>query len=171
MRKVLRGRYENPKNVSCTTYCGLRNKRGLECVRTATTTDRRFRHHQPKILRFLYEFFLTTFPHAPILRFQARGTLLGCCVFCGANDRKAGLKFNRKSRGARPHSEPRLSFNARLSWAFVFFFRCEPRFSRSYFAGASQLMFVAPQGAHNLNYGSLDLGAKVFGSKIVDPFH
>src|ERR1700723_1067551 len=46
-----------------------------ECVGIATTTDRRFRHLQPKILRFLYEFFLTTFPHAPILRFQARGTV------------------------------------------------------------------------------------------------
>src|ERR1700721_425626 len=61
------------------------------------------------------------------------GQLLGCSVFCGANDRKAGLKFNRKSRGARPHSGPRLSFLARLSWAFVFFFRYEPRLSRSKF--------------------------------------
>src|SRR5271156_867558 len=53
----------------------LRALSSPECVRIATTTDRRFRHRQPKILRFLYEFFLTTFPHAPILRFQARGTV------------------------------------------------------------------------------------------------
>jgi hypothetical protein len=58
-----------------------------------------------------------------------------------------------------------------LAGLLSFFFGASRDLAAPNFAGASQLMFVAPQGAHNLNYGSLDLGAKVFGSKIVDPFH
>jgi hypothetical protein len=37
-------------------------------VRIATTTDRRCRHHEHKILWFRHEFFLTTFPQANTLR-------------------------------------------------------------------------------------------------------
>src|SRR5580658_5045998 len=42
---------------------------------TPTTIGRRFRHHKPRILWFLREFFLTSFPQPPILRFQARGSI------------------------------------------------------------------------------------------------
>jgi hypothetical protein len=87
-----------------------------------TTIGRRFRHPEPKILCFVYEFFLTSFPQPPILRFQARGRISWLQLFCCPQPVVEPDRVNRKSRGALPHLTPRLGFLARLSWAFVSFF-------------------------------------------------
>ena len=91
-------------------------------VSIPTTIGRRFRHRKHKILWFVYEFFLTSFPQPPILRFQARGRISWLQLFRCAQPVVEPDRVNRKSRGALPHLTPRLGFLARLSWAFVSFF-------------------------------------------------
>src|SRR6202050_1614089 len=104
-------------------------------VRIPTTIGRRFRHREHKILWFVYEFFLTSFPQPSILRFQARGRISWPQLFCCPQPVVEPDRVNRKSRGALPHLTPRLGFLARLSWAFVSFFSARtalwaaPRFS------------------------------------------
>ena len=104
-------------------------------VSIPTTIGRRFRHREHKILWFVYEFFLTSFPQPSILRFQARGRISWPQLFCCPQPVVEPDRVNRKSRGALPHLTPRLGFLARLSWAFVSFFSARtalwaaPRFS------------------------------------------
>jgi hypothetical protein len=71
--------YSRPRNFRAAIFVGV-FARFLPPLwnaypRIHTTTGRRFRHAEYKILWFLYEFFLTSFPQPPILRFQARGRI------------------------------------------------------------------------------------------------
>ena len=91
-------------------------------LRIHTTICRRFRHSEPKILWSICEFFLTSFPQAPILRFQARGRICWSQRLCCPQPVVEPDRVNRKSTRGLPHRTPRLGFLARLSWAFVSFF-------------------------------------------------
>ena len=116
-----------------------------------TTTGRRFRHAEPKILCFLYEFFLTSFPQPSILRFQARGSISWSQRFFAApNQSESRTEFNRKFRGASPHGTPRLNFLARLSWAFVSFFS-----ARTVFFCRSKVRLLPTVTTFVYQYGAL----------------
>jgi len=126
-------------------------------VSIPTTTGRRFRHREHKILWFVYEFFLTSFPQPPILRFQARGRISWPQLFCCPQPVVEPDRVNRKSRGALPHLTPRLGFLARLSWAFVSFFSARtalsavPRSScspQSIIACTATVHITSPTGRH-----------------------
>jgi hypothetical protein len=62
-------------NFHSVTWMPLRDLPWRACAGVRTTIGRRFRHRKHKILWFVYEFFLTSFPQPPILRFQARGSI------------------------------------------------------------------------------------------------
>ena len=125
-------------------------------VSIPTTIGRRFRHPEHKILWFVYEFFLTSFPQPPILRFQARGRISWLQHFFAApNQSLSRTGFNRKSKGASPYGTPRLGFLARLSWAFVSFFGANGVFSRSKFRRLpTKYIFVYQYGALHFTLGA-----------------
>jgi hypothetical protein len=121
-----------------------------------TTIGRRFRHLEPKILCFVYEFFLTSFPQPPILRFQARGRISWLQLFRCAQPVVEPDRVNRKSRGALPHLTPRLGFLARLSWAFVSFFSARTAVLAAPRSSCSPTVnnCVYRYGAHHITHGA-----------------
>jgi len=124
-------------------------------VSIPTTIGRRFRHREHKILWFVYEFFLTSFPQPPILRFQARGRISWPQLFCCPQPVVEPDRVNRKSRGALPHLTPRLGFLARLSWAFVSFFGANGVFCRSQVRLLPTVNYrVYRYGAHHITHGA-----------------
>src|ERR1700722_4061396 len=97
------------------------------------------------------------------------GQFFGCAIFRRANEPQSRTEFNRKSRGASPHLEPRLSFYARLSWAFVFFFRLHRGISPRKTQTVPHNRISSCLRALNLNTKAVDLRVQDFGSKIEDP--
>jgi hypothetical protein len=125
-------------------------------VSIPTTIGRRFRHPEPKILCFVYEFFLTSFPQPPILRFQARGRISWLQLFRCPQPVVEPDRVNRKSRGALPHLTPRLGFFARLSWAFVSFFSARTAVIAARGSRCSPTVndCVYRYGAHHITHGA-----------------
>ncbi len=94
-----------------------------------TTIGRRFRHREPKILCFLYEFFLTSFPQPPILRFQARGRFSWPQRFLlPPTSRRAGPSLTENLEGHHPTERRASIFLRGLAGLLSLFFRREWRF-------------------------------------------
>jgi hypothetical protein len=123
-----------------------------------TTIGRRFRHHQHKILWFVYEFFLTSFPQPPILRFQARGSIDWLQRFfrCPQPAVGAGPSLTENSKGPHPTRRRASVFLRGLAGLLPLFFRHErcllplygPAAShRQYFRVPSRYTSHHPRGA------------------------
>jgi hypothetical protein len=86
----------------------------LTCI--PTTTGRHLRHAEYKILWFLYEFFLTSFPQPPILRFQARGRISWPQRFLlPPTSRRAGPGLTENLKGPYPTARSASVFLRRLA--------------------------------------------------------
>jgi len=121
-----------------------------------TTIGRRFRHAEPKILCFLDEFFLTSFPQPPILRFQARGRISWPQRFLlPPTSRRAGPSLTENLKGPYPTTRSASVFLRRLAGLLSLFFRRERCFlpllrpaapHKRNFSCTSKVHFTSPSG-------------------------